>query len=492
MIIVIICIFILCLIVGFIGLFYMLLITFNKKRIDRFISRHKSKSASQYQSQNIRAYLNSLDTTHDAFFTQLHTYVCFMVRNMLNDNLYSLYLAYYPNGIIKRKHVKEFVYAYLFGKHTNIVKIIKSINTPFLGEENKGAIQNNMNHPEIYQIKTSIVDKIKKINNRFIDDFIVLDDYYISDTDNTNTDNIDISDFSHNIQSYNIPLQDIPTYSNVSHNTVMIRDMTRDTEDTEDTENTKITKWNDILELVKKRTVYDIMRDMMNYRTFKKQMMMLEYNYLDVTSDIRIWEKLSPFDEKKYVNMIFVDMMYDMIDINRMIIKNPKNTSIIFIEIKGFTYYSEFFDYLTFDMFNKYNIITDIVIDISKVINLYKSYTKILTLCDTTTILSPHIITHYGELFENITLINPMCYPYSFHKYFDIMKNRHNNTNYINMINNISMFDIYMNNPQNTTNSIYDKKIIIIYDSHDEKIDYNDTVKMNLYMHSKVRWDEVM
>jgi hypothetical protein len=198
-----------------------------------------------------------------------------------------------------------------------------------------------------------------------------------------------------------------------------------------------------------------------------------------IYSNIRLWINKTNMNNSK--NCIIVDEM-------TVPIENDDN---IYIEIKGFTNYSELFDAITMDMFNTYPKIIDITKQFGALIDQYFKNTKMnIYAQNISTIVIPFFVNHYEETIEKIIVTNPIYYPYTYTMFFDNMcKITDMNPNLLMMLNRLALIDIYYDFTKldKSINKLYRNCVEIKFDKKlCEKICINnDNLSMHMDMYSE-------
>jgi hypothetical protein len=227
--------------------------------------------------------------------------------------------------------------------------------------------------------------------------------------------------------------------------------------------------WNNILDNYVYSSSYSIISDYLRYINFYKHAYS-KYTYDDITNNMRVWHR----NTKDVKRMMFITKKTSFCDIINLNID-------IFVEIKGFSDYSNLFDMLTCNTFNEYCTINMIIESCSKIFTKYdlRYISMDFYFDDLVTIIVPQFICHYHKYISKLYLNNPLCYPYSYHNVYKYIHNtcEMKNANLMMLINNNGLFNMY------NDKFMMNKNINILY-SKSTYITYDETFKkhMNLDM----------
>lgn len=233
----------------------------------------------------------------------------------------------------------------------------------------------------------------------------------------------------------------------------------------------------------------------LKYFDFIRMMRSQNYHYIDVNSNIRVWEheslkmKLEP--EESIINFVFLSNA----QIHCMINKYKKNNSktilskrCIYIEIKGFTDYCTLFDMITMDIFNEYSNLETITRNLNQLFNKYVMSDIHIYASDITTIIIPFIVNYFQERIHTIQVTDPIFYPYNFQTFF--VNLRHDELlkmevgcryNLMYLLDNLSLIDMYIDPDMcdKNENMLYHSSTFISFSDDSYKfIDKNNLIMM--------------
>lgn len=194
----------------------------------------------------------------------------------------------------------------------------------------------------------------------------------------------------------------------------------------------QIYQWLDIIDISMYKNSIIIISEYVCYIKFTKIMKYNNFICYTPNSYIRYWKYQD--NRQDIEHMQYNIMLISYFEINEIINKKKiDNYNMIYIEIRGISPYYSIFDMLTINKFTMYYDINDIVKHIAIIFDHISSWTKNenikndkvnLYANNIMTIFVPSMIVYYSEFIDNIFLIDPICYPYSYQTlYHNLYKN---------------------------------------------------------------------
>lgn len=248
----------------------------------------------------------------------------------------------------------------------------------------------------------------------------------------------------------------------------------------------------DLSNISHKKSFINIVYNYLKYLVFCFKMYRKGYVKHDIGpwlySNIRLWINNSAIinDTK---DCIIIDEMIDPVDCS---------VDAMYIEIKGFTQYSELFDTITIDLFNQYPKMIDITKQFGALIDQYLKNTKMkIHAKNISTFIIPGLVNYYEEKIEKIIVNNPVYYPYSYTAIFDAMrkidaKKKYKinlNPNLLMLLNRLTLIDIYFDfvKLEKSMNRLYQNCVDVKLDkkSCENLCIDNDNLTMLMVMHSE-------
>jgi hypothetical protein len=264
------------------------------------------------------------------------------------------------------------------------------------------------------------------------------------------------------------------------------------------TDKVKMKDWTNLLEMSNKRSCIQTFINFIKYITFYLFMKRNNYKCYDVkpflNSNIRMW--INNINDNNVIDIVILDDK----TINKIINDTTtndlfKNTSCIYLEIKGFTNYSDFFDLLTINCFNTYSNINEITRQFGTILDMFPEKNFNVTASNISTIIIPFVLHYYHERINKISVMNPVFYPYSYHILFKSIldKKISVSTNYLTMINKLSLLDIFFNENSNDKqhNRLYDKNVSIYFDEDADLYSNKELLSIMLDMYSRVNLEKI-
>jgi len=317
-------------------------------------------------------------------------YSKFITKHIINDNFLQIFKIYYPDCKMNQKRINCVIYKYLY-----------DLDVPLLTEDYLRST------PHI-TIKN---DFVNDLTDRFVNQYIM--------TDNNLTPSLPGVTFGR--PPDDISLIDPTDLSDISDN----------------------------------KSFISIVYNHLKYLVFCFKMYRKGYVKHDIGpwmySNIRLWINNSVSDNvnaNNIKNCIIIDKTIEPTGGDR----NDRSDDDIYIEIKGFTKYSELFDAITMDLFNTYPKIIDITKQFGVMMDRLSKNTKInIHAQNISTIIIPFLVNYYEERIEKIIVVNPIYYPYSYTMLFDVIhktdaKNKLKfdlNPNLLMLLNRLALIDIY-------------------------------------------------
>lgn len=241
--------------------------------------------------------------------------------------------------------------------------------------------------------------------------------------------------------------------------------------------------WND-LSNIEQPTLFSTiltLKEWSSYLLFYTRMIFNGFICVDVNSDTRLWiHRHHKFEDTRIVIL------------NNQIKLDFNKSKKIYVEIKGFSQYADFYDTVSCDKFNNYCDLDQIARKIGNVFDLISRFKTDesnvdLELSGSTTILVPYILTYYKENIRNVFITDPVFYPYSFHSFFNFLPDRLS-YNFINMFHNLSLMKLYIDSEDSDKfKGIFNNNIYIHFT---ESFENADILTCALSMHSKVNIDK--
>lgn len=249
--------------------------------------------------------------------------------------------------------------------------------------------------------------------------------------------------------------------------------------------------WTDLSNVITYKNSFRYIVEFVHYMRFSTLMRYIGYRYQDVSSDIRIWMK-DKIRKNQVINIVVIDD-----EAKKSMITNHRNyskdNSIVYVEIKGFSNYSDFFDVITCDMLNKYSSIDDITKQFNIVLKIFDGLKINLFASREVTVMIPFFINYYNERIDKIIVINPVYYPYGFHVFFRSIHNKkidiYLKPNLIRMFNRFSLMKMYFdkNTHDKKINKLYSRNVNVDFDKDCDLYTNQENLSILLDMYSHVR-----
>lgn len=245
-----------------------------------------------------------------------------------------------------------------------------------------------------------------------------------------------------------------------------------------------------LIDIINYRSIYSIIINQINRNNeIYYQILKSKYNKINICSEIQIW-----MDNKNNHQICRIVLLETIIsnDLTNMIIKKihdeqETNIKYIFVEIKGFVNYNEIFDMLTIDNYNQYYSIEKINTKIGTIIDICKDDNIKIDIFGygACTIILPFLNDLYGELINEIFMIDPICYPYAYHTFYRNLRKlitENVTNNFVEIMNDVNLIDMYIK----TDNFLKNKNIHVAFsDKHQIYTDRDLLIKL-LDMHTKI------
>lgn len=235
--------------------------------------------------------------------------------------------------------------------------------------------------------------------------------------------------------------------------------------------------WLNIASLVRYENVVSKLIKCAEYLRFATRMKVNKFKYNDITDNLRLWIR-----NDHHVNNL---VLLNNCDITSLNINNDD----IYVEVKGFTYYYDAFNLITFDIFNTYFSIDGVVREFSKIYDMYDNIKLNICASDIMTIFVPHLVNKYDKHINSIFIKNPIFYPYSYHYFY---KNLHKTSftyrpNIMYVLHGNSLIDTFMDLSEidKNSNKLYNHKTHIVFDYDTDYIDISELAVL-LKMYSRV------
>jgi hypothetical protein len=201
---------------------------------------------------------------------------------------------------------------------------------------------------------------------------------------------------------------------------------------------------------------------------------------IQITDNIKIWKHKS--SNTCHRLLYFIDEYNFIEELNR---------TYIYIEIKNLTRGNEFYELLSQNYgFNKQEVIDDM----EKVFYYLETEKISLELSNINTMFLPNIIAKYDANIKSLFLMNPICYPYSYHNSFTQKKNKYNDKIFYGeqcLLNQSSLIDNFRKNIllSKESNKMYSHKthIILTNNNDDNNKEYHELLETNLGLYSEIR-----
>jgi hypothetical protein len=383
------------------------------------------------------------DPTHilrDTLFGSLERYSMFMRRHVLNGRLFDLIKSYYPDGVIQRRRLLKLFSKYLF----------------------------NLDISNVPEDAHTINETINRLSLR-------CEGMYISIPEVTPDSGSTVKPVKSNFKKY---IQRIP---NIIPNGPDITD--------------SITDVLDLTDIMEYQPISVTLINHIRYLMFYQKMYRNSYRKRDIGRDIRVWSMKGDFS--RINTLIILDDVLN-IESNKLEISDR----IMYMELRGFSVYSDFYDTFAFGQFGSNGILT---LD-----TLAKSFGKILDLISSPiserrhklnivadrsiTIIIPYILNMYHEMIGDVVITDPIFYPYSFYLFFKnlksgaIKKHRTITDTYLKILNNVTLVDLYFDtdDTDKKTDRVFGKQLKIRFDKYHNFYVVRDDLIMLLDMYSKV------
>lgn len=396
----------------------------------------------------------------DNYNEQMISYSKFIKKHITNDLFSNIFISYYQDGIMTKDRISAVIKKYIFD-------IDKDDNIP-------------LSMTTIHRLTNQLTIKFIKT---YVSDFINVSENYIIDSDSTNNTNKVWNDW---------------------------------------------TDWIKHTDVVLQKSMLSIIMNHIKYIKFYIILRSRGYICKDLNSDIRIWvkknilydsdqtNKTNKTNKSNNISILVLDMITSHVfsDMN-----NDLLDASILVEIKGFTNYSEIFDIITMDRYNRYLNASEIAEQFGSVIDFVLSYNNksininttntntintntintntintksiIIILYGSTTILAPFISNRYWELYNDLILIDPICYPYSYHTFY-VNINRsntsHMNYNYIKIFDKMTLLDLYLETHlmEAKVCGLYSKNVHIAFSDNHCLYTNKDLLQLLFTMHSRI------
>lgn len=423
----------------------------------------------------------------EMYENEMKNYSFFMKKHMINDNFFDIFMAYYPDGAMNTRRIKNVIRKYVYNLDPlNDIKIETSVS--------KDA-QLAMNLPK-HLLK--ILPKINEERDKEFSSDVPLTATSVHKTINFLAKKFENIYIITNKNQYNDKLK-----KNIN------------TPDLSYFIDSNINDWSDLSDVVTYKNFLCYAIDFARYMKFSISMRCIGYHYHDVSPDIRVWEKLVPGSTKDLAKGLTKGPMnqeeQELLSKNEhpvhnvVIIDDEARQSImtnyhrydtadniVYVEIKGFSNYSDFFDIITCDTFNKYSSIDEITKQFVNVFKLFGISKLNLFASRESTIMIPFLLNYYHEKLNKIIVINPIYYPYSFHVFYKSIHNKklsvHLKPNLIRMFNKLSLMDIYFdkNTSDKKFNRLYSRDVNVDFDKNAELYTMHENLAIVLDMYSHI------
>ncbi len=221
------------------------------------------------------------------------------------------------------------------------------------------------------------------------------------------------------------------------------------------------------------------------YKSIWFRLLYNQYKSYDINNCVRIWisNNIKPICKTTYI--VLIDSMNDLINLNCY----PAST--VFVEIRGFSAYSDFLDCLRFGITDHYDtMFEDVIFGIGKTIDIIKNKYSNTSVClvsqQLVSIFVPEILDRFGERIDNILSIDPVFFPWTYHRAFDLLRSNelYHNVHILNLMHRRTMFKTFhqiMN--QSKINGILSNKVIVVFrsDRQFDQIIYDLQIMLSMY-----------
>lgn len=253
--------------------------------------------------------------------------------------------------------------------------------------------------------------------------------------------------------------------------------------------------WENLSDIVIYQKSTSVVIKHFKYLNFVRIMRSCDYQYDDITSDIRVWchSSLTKFkDESGIIKFIFLSNA----QIQRIRdYKIELSKSCVYIEIKGFTDYGALFDMMTMDCFNEYPNLRKVTRNMNKLFNQFVTADIHIYASDVTTMIIPFIVNYYQEMIHTIHVKDPIFYPYGFQTFYinlrkdnELRMNVGCQYNLIGLLNNLSLVDVYIDPEMcdKNENMMYSHNTVITFSDKFYKYVDKDNLIMMMELYSNV------
>lgn len=399
----------------------------------------------------------------EMYESQMTQYARFMRKQILNDNFFDIFSAYYPGVTMTRARIKNVIRKYIFDLDPVISRYDCSETN---NNESSHTVSNLKNHKNHFRYTDT--KKVKRLSCQ-LERYVPI--------------------------SRDVPITAVEVHKTINGLTKRFESMYL-VDDFEDQQNdvVKMNSVSDLTNIIEYKSTYRYILEFLQYMKFCIFMRRNGYRAKDFNHDIRGWQKIGD-NLSKILHVVILDD-----DAKKSMMANnhdySKESSIMYIEIKGFSNYSAFFDLITCDVLNRYSDIDSIIKQFSSVLKLFPDSKINIFASRESTILIPFLLNCYHEKLDKIVAVNPIFYSYAFHTFFNSVNNKkldvYMKPNLIRIFNGLTLLGVYFdkNTDDKKINRLYSRNINIDFDKDGSLYTNCENLSVVLDMYSHVRVDD--
>lgn len=377
---------------------------------------------------------------------RLIKYSSFLKKHMINDNFLAIFKSFYPDPdeIMNKTKV-----------HNAIKKYIYCINPSYNID-----FSQHLTNSQISIVRTinQLTSKYEKMY-MFITDQNQTIDHFTQQSRESSDESLDQS----------------------------LDESSDQSQSSDQFQSSDIFSWENLSDIIFYQSSFTFFIKHFKYLNFVKTMRSHNYQYDDITSDIRVWthQSLIPEDKIDVVNFIFLTSSQTQSIQNHQTIPSK---SCVYIEIKGYTDFCALFDLITLDFYNDYSNLRTIARNLNKLFNMFVMADIHIYASDVTTMLIPFIVNYYQEMIHTIHVKDPIFYPYNYQTFFMNLRNDKElrksvgcQYNLIMLLNELTLIDMYIDPEMcdKKTNMSYGPNTIVSFsDESDKFVDKNNLIML--------------
>ena len=213
------------------------------------------------------------------------------------------------------------------------------------------------------------------------------------------------------------------------------------------------------------------------------------YIKYDLNNFVRSWIPSNIEICKESIYIVLIYTIDDLINFD----KYPKST--VFVEIRGFSVYSDMVDYLRFGITDSFNtMFEDVIKGIGTTIDIIRSTKQNNTICliaqHLVTIFIPEILDRFNESINDIWTIDPVFFPWTYHRVFELIRsnNTYHTIHILSLMHRRTIFTtFYKILDQPKSKGVLSNKLLVIFRSNNLLEQSVIDLQMSLSVYSNVR-----